>query len=562
MATKKYITENGIEYNFSDKDEINRGGEGIIYKTKDNKLVAKIFHSNNVNLTVSKFNFLQKLNKNIFITPQSILKYADKIAGYIMEYIQPEFNPISAFFNSAFCQKNNIDDKIKLKISQNLINAVKSAHDNSIIIGDLNQFNVLVNLKGEIKIIDTDSFETPGEKHSGKMLEEIRDYLYNGQISTESDYFALAVNIFNLFTYTHPFKGIHSKHKRLQDRMIHKISVLSQDIDLKIPKCFRDISDVNLNEQFFKIFNEGQRFLISVDSTQTKVIQDFKPIKIQTDEKDVSIKQILENENILNACFAKEQGFIETSDRFIVFNSNQKTYVSRKAVISKNIVDEIFIGNKNIILKKEEKLYNYINENQIIELSNINIKKNTVYQKIENILISVDEESMHTIYIDEIINNSVKNERTPVSGKSFTNYNGFIQNIGGKRRIFYNTGKNIATTKSDKNLKAVYQIENAGIISEIENDKLVNRFFNIKGLEIEFSEEISNFSHIAFMKTDKENGFIFEPSHEKINIYRTQDFALISEISCNIINEQTRLYYTNSGIIAINENSAFLVNKN
>lgn len=563
MANKKYISDKGIEYIFNDNDEINRGGEGIIYKKKSAKhTVAKIYHSKSINFTLSKFNFLQKLDKNIFVTPQSILNYRKKTAGYLMEYIKPEFTPISAFFNNSFCLKNNITYKIKLKIADNLIKAVKSAHDNSIIIGDLNQFNILVNIKGEIKIIDTDSFETPGEKHSGTMLEEIRDYLYNGAVSIESDYFALAVMIFYLLSSTHPYKGIHAKIKGLQDRMIHKISVLSQTSDFKIPKCYKEISDSILKEQFINIFNKGQRFLLNIN--QTSIIKTIKKVKKSstTKEKDILLSSIIENKTIINADFLLETGYIETAENFIIFQTNQKTYINRKTIISKEYADEIYIGNKNIILKKSNKLYQYTDENKTIELANIKLPEDCIVNKLENILTVVDEENMFTIYIDEIINKSVRNKRTPVSGRSFTNHSGFIQNIGGKRRIFYNTQKNIASVKTDKYLKAVYQNNNAGIISEIEADKLIHRFFVIKGLEIYFSNKIAEFSHIAYMKDGKENGFVFEPDDNKINIYRTQDFALISEISCSIINKQTRLFYTKSGIIAINENSTFLINKN
>lgn len=560
MANSKYIDNQGVEYIITDNDEINRGGEGIIYKIqKSNNEVAKIYHTNKINFTKTKFDYLQQLDKNTFVIPEKILYNNNKIAGYIMKYVSADYQPVSSFFNQAFCIKHNIDEKTKLKIAENLIRAMQQAHNKSIIIGDFNQFNILVKTTGEIQIIDTDSYETPGESHSGTLLEEIRDYLYPGKPTKESDFFALAVIIFYLFTHTHPFKGIHSVHKNLKERIIHKISVLSKNPDLKTPKCYRPVSQKNLSEQFERIFDKGERFLISIDTKSTSIVL---PIKIQkniSQEKDIFIKNIVENEIIINSYFCENIGYFETQNSFTILKTSQKSYFERLGVIAKTQADEIFTGKRNIIIRKSEKLYHYKSSKNQTEL-NFKIPQQSETHILGNTIINIDSENMYIIYIDEIINNSIKNDRISVSGRSFSRHNGLFQNIGGKRRIFFNTGKNIASVTSSKNIKAIMQTGIAGIISEIDTDRLIHRFYIADGLTVKYSDELQNNSHIAYMPLDSRNGFIFEPSDNKISIYRTEDFEKISELNCSIIHEQTKLYYTKSGIVAINEDSAFLLN--
>jgi hypothetical protein len=56
----------------------------------------------------------------------------------------------------------------------------------------------------------------------------------NGVVNIKTDFFALSVITFNATTYVHPFKGVHAKIKSLRERMLYKLSVLSNDKDLII----------------------------------------------------------------------------------------------------------------------------------------------------------------------------------------------------------------------------------------------------------------------------------------------------------------------------------------
>ncbi len=546
----------------NDKNEIYRGGEGrILLIDNQNDKVAKIYHTGIKPIDKKHFDELQNLDKNIFITPDELLYRNNNVAGYTMKFAGKDFFALASCFNKSFCKKNNCNQKIKFKIAQNLINAVKSAHKCNIVIGDLNQYNVLVDAKGNIKLIDTDSYKIPGYTHSGLLLDEIRDYLYNGIVNKNSDYFALSVLLFYLFTYTHPFKGIHPKFKKISERMIHKIPVFANDPLLKVPKVYQALQDTKLQNDFKRMYIDGARFLLNL-SGQTITTVTVKPKVKLLDEKDLVISVVLDNKNIVNVEFETSGGYIEAQDRFIVFAANYKGSLTHRFDVLKSDYQRIFVSEKNILAVKDDTLYHYRNAGDVVKLTNILIEKDMKLHQFDNILLMIGQRQMYKLYIDEILNHSIKNQRIEIFGEGFSHHTGLVQNSGGVQRIFYNTGKDIATVKSGKNVKAVYQKENVGMVQYIENKQLINRYFKIKGLKQEFAAQATeSYSHFAFMPTEKGEGFIFEPTDTGISVIRTEDFQPISKMDTQNISAQTALFHTKSGIIAWEDNTVLLINK-
>ncbi len=564
MPKFKVTTNTGNSFFLKDENEIHRGGEGrILLIDSQKEKVAKIYHAGIKPITEERFTHLMQLDKSLFLTPQELLLQKKTIIGYTMEFAGSEFFPLSSCFSKFFCVRMNMGNQIRVKIAKKLIAAVKTAHKHHIIIGDLNQYNVLVNKKGEIKLIDTDSYKTPGFPHSGLLLDEIRDYLYQGIVSENSDYFALSVLLFYLFTYTHPFKGIHQKIKKLADRMIHKIPVFASDPLLKIPKCYQPLQDKNLQTDFNRFYLQGERYLLSFAGSGA--IKTAKP-KVQLlkrfDEKELIITPIIQNEQVLNVRFESAAGYIETDKQFIVYAANNKAYVSRKFKIPKKEYDAVFVTDENTLLRKAGSLYHYKNDSDIVKISNFQFADDSILHQSGNILMVIAANQMYKLYLDEIRNNSIANKRIEVFGAAFSHHNGLIQNSGGVQRIFYNTGKDIATVKAEKNIKMIYQQGNVGILQSIENRKLTNHYFKIKGLKQEISAKYAElFTHFAYMPNGDGEGFIFEPADNKILVLRTQDFKIISEMRTNLISAQTSLSYTKSGIIAWEDDSVYLINK-
>lgn len=189
---------------FDEAKEIARGGEGKIIFINDS-VVAKVYLPNIEPISKAKFSELKHLNSH-FVTPDDLLTNEfGHVKGFLMKKLGDDFFPLYSAYNKSFCKRNLITDPIKSSVVKTLIQSVKQVHTNKIVIGDLNPFNILMTSKGVVNFIDTDSYQTETEKHSGRLLDDVRDYLYSGNVSEYSDYFALAVITYNLLTFMHPF---------------------------------------------------------------------------------------------------------------------------------------------------------------------------------------------------------------------------------------------------------------------------------------------------------------------------------------------------------------------
>jgi len=564
MAKFEVETQNGKSLFLKDEDEIHRGGEGriILLPTKTNQ-VAKIYLPRVKGIDEKRFKQLQSLDSEVFVRPIDLLYQNGKIVGYTMEYAGKEFFPLSAMFSQNFILRNGISDSFKHNLAQKLINAVKTAHFAGFIIGDLNQFNILVNLNGEVKFIDVDSYETPGHKHTGVLLDDIRDYYYQGIVSMNSDYFALSVLIFSMFTYMHPFKGIHQNYKTLAERMIHKIPVFYDDPLLKVPKCFQPIGNQNIQEEFNKMYLHGERFLISMKGYTPNSIVAKPQLINYLNQDDIKVKTIFDNPKIRNVYFNQNLGYIESDSKILVFKSIARGNLNKIMELDKKEFDQVYIGNKNIIGRQKQKLFILNEKLAPVAIQNFNLPADSIIHQSDNILIIICSGQMYWLYLDEVLNNSIRNKRTEIFSESISSHSGLFQNTGGIQRIFYNTGKDIASVKVGKQIKKIFQSGNVGLIQYIENKKVINQYFKITGLNFELPD-VNPDHFVEFGHTDSSNneGFVFEPDDNLLKIRRTSDFNIVSEIKCSQLSRQSSLFFSNAGIIAWENTMVYLLNMN
>jgi len=552
--------------------EINQGGEGTVYEV-DSNTVAKIYHDGITPISQRKFDFLKRLDPNYFVAPLELI-HDDKglVIGYTMKYIDQTFFPLSNLYNKKFCKNNGITKKVKMRVIEKLIAAVKYAHKENVVIGDLNPFNILVNDRGVIKLIDTDSYQTPGFPHSHILLEEVRDYLYQGRVSEESDFFALSILAFNMLAFLHPFKGMHKQYKKIGDRMIHKLPVFINDPQIKIPKCYEPIQDKNFMSQFKKLYINGERFLLSLTGVDDSIIATSplkKPSMVKKYEQDdLIITMISQGDEIVNVMFLSEQGIVETDGDYLIYNAKNKGYLNLKSRIDKKDWDDAFIGRENVLLRKGSYLYKH-DKGKETKISNFLFPDNCQVHQLDNILIVIDEDVMYKVYLDVITSDNIQTERTGVFGKAFTTHSGLIHNSGGKQNLLYNSGRSVSIVPSlAGSILALQQFKNVGIVQLEEKKKVRYKMFKIDGLKMKISQRdfdmISNFTFIPNMSAsgkEEREGTIFMPVDDRIELYRTNDFEKVGEMGCSIISSQTVLNKSNAGIIAWEGNTVALLNK-
>jgi len=158
MGKIDIYVKNGQHFQLDEADEIHRGGEGMIFiHPNNNNLVAKIYHDGITPIAQGQFDYLSKLDRNLFIVPLELL-YDSKqlVIGYTMEYLGQSYFPLSTIFSKNFCAKNGFTPQIKKKICNSLIKVIEKSHKDQVVIGDFNQFNIMINKKGDVKLIDTD----------------------------------------------------------------------------------------------------------------------------------------------------------------------------------------------------------------------------------------------------------------------------------------------------------------------------------------------------------------------------------------------------------------------
>lgn len=163
------------EYVFTDKKtsihlkkQIGSGGEGHVYLTDDEKVVAKIYKKEK--LTVEKYEKL-KLMVSKKISYDGICYPIDLLYNEYQEFIgftMPKaagkelrhflFLPKKVFEN----RNSNWTRKDLVQLSITILEKIDYLHKRNIILGDINPFNILVVSATEVYFVDVDSYQVEG----------------------------------------------------------------------------------------------------------------------------------------------------------------------------------------------------------------------------------------------------------------------------------------------------------------------------------------------------------------------------------------------------------------
>ncbi len=212
MSTKKnrVYYQNGEEIIL--KEEIGKGGEGIIFSI-DSNIVAKIYTLNSLNeQKKQKLNLLieKKLQfKGICLPLNALYNTSKEFIGYTMPRanVPKGFELQTCVFNPELLKLKfpswNRLNLVNLSIS--ILEKIEYLHANNIIIGDINPFNILINTDLEVYFVDTDSYQVEnlpcpvGTVHFTAPEIQDTDNFSNLIRNKEHEYFAVATLLFMIF---------------------------------------------------------------------------------------------------------------------------------------------------------------------------------------------------------------------------------------------------------------------------------------------------------------------------------------------------------------------------
>lgn len=202
--------------------KIGAGAEGTVYQVdSDTEKAAKIFHEGKKNPVVMRRKIETMIHMPIrpvvdgilrAAWPQDILVDGDRFVGYVMPYVKAPYEIFQVYREDAARDRilPGYTWKYSVQYAYNLSWVVWYMHMNNIVIGDMNMKNIHINDKGEVVIIDCDSFDIT-DSSTGEhfpctvglpelLAPELQNVgrLENGCFSRESDDFSLAIHIFRL----------------------------------------------------------------------------------------------------------------------------------------------------------------------------------------------------------------------------------------------------------------------------------------------------------------------------------------------------------------------------
>lgn len=209
--------------------EIGKGGEGRVCLIKGNKnVVAKLY----LDKALQKGDKSGKIKAMCDLYDNEIAKFSalpqkeiydsnGKIVGFIMEHLNlNDFKEIHLLYGIKDRKKHfdYADWGFMVHSAKNLACAVETLHSKGIVIGDINQSNILVDNRAMIKLIDCDSYQVA---YNGKIYlcevgvpeytsPELQGISFKGiQRTKNHDCFGLAVMIFKSLMFgRHPYSGV------------------------------------------------------------------------------------------------------------------------------------------------------------------------------------------------------------------------------------------------------------------------------------------------------------------------------------------------------------------
>lgn len=531
-------TKNGLKLDPSKAKEIAAGGEGRILEHPTHKSkVVKLYHTPRDAGYAKHLEELATLDDRYFIRPEEV--YFDskgRVAAFVMPYVNlNDYFLFNNLFNKGFCTTHGIDMGFKLRVLDQLKQSVEDLHAHSIVVGDLNQYNLFVSKKGELLFADVDSFQTPSHPHSGVLLDEIRDWTTLG-ITPQTDAWAYDILAFWATTHCHPFKWVVPGNKEtLEQRVRAKKSILSPLPGVKLPALYQP-PDGTVETQFKEVFHGGRRYMVDFAGTpipvNVQVRQNLTSQALDIHEVARDVLRVLNNR--MNLTYQQRNGdwtFLDTGISKLVrpLSTHQGDWVfpghPHPVVFHQNTLS---LGSQQVDFPEPELYY------EAGGLAVFDYAMNAQYNLALN----------HQSY-------GLDMTRTAVFAKSIVLRDSPIQNFGAKKYLNLPNGNKYALVEVPQGTQNAVH-DDSHVAVEVKQKARVDFYLFSVGLP---GQEIA-LEYLPYFCV--KNNTIFIPDNGEIGVYRHG--VQLARLDCPVATRSSKLYGTQSGILLLENNILYLLN--
>jgi serine/threonine protein kinase len=544
-------TSKGKEIDISKGKEIAAGGEGrILEHPMVKNRVIKIYHSPRPASFARHLEALSGLDESIFVKPKEIyFNGRGQVCGFDMEYVNfNNYHLFNKLFNKAFCTANHITTSYKSSLLKRVKQAIEDLHALNIIVGDLNQYNIFVSDKGEVKFVDVDSYATSAWPHNGVLLDDIRDWT-TLNINKQTDGWAYDILGFWITTYCHPFKWVlPGNTESLEQRVKAGKSYLSSIRGIKIPALYEPPSGEIL-KQFLEIFS-GRRYMVSFDGVHVPVSAVIRQPVAST---SLDIRELFTGVKKVNASCGRIAVY---TDKWMLV----ETKIPRVTSLLKTAdgddtfdCDELFPSSSTYAYIKNKTLFGQKNTASLY-LNNSVVSSSLVYYNAGSLVVydtAADKQWNFDISLQMA---GISASTTAVFVKSIIVNEVPIQNFGGKKFLNVPDRTRYIMIEVPLGTKTAYYC--GGFFAAEYKDKS-----RVKYVISDYSFNEGRGAHLEldflpyFAAKDK---LLFVPENGKIQVYK--DYALLVEMDAPICTRDSRLYTTDSGILLLENGILYLLN--
>ncbi len=224
-----------------DRALIGEGGEGRVYRAGD--LAIKVFTSPDASRERKLRDYPATLPPRVLGPLELATDDGGRVVGFAMRALDGGHELRN--FSQRRWREGRVSNAAVLRLFRELSETVERMHLRGIVVGDLNDGNVLTTPPASTKasdwtpwLIDADSMQF-GHHRCVVAHERFLDPRLYGvdlarvtALSRESDWYALAVLLFGSLLYVHPFGGSHPSHATMLRRAEARCSVLQPSVKL------------------------------------------------------------------------------------------------------------------------------------------------------------------------------------------------------------------------------------------------------------------------------------------------------------------------------------------